>query len=140
MKLKSLLSDFTPFHWTLAAIAGVCLLAAAYLVLTGIGFRLDPFNWTEARADRAEAAATRANANAAARSAEAAGARHTTRLAEQAAAERAAVDQVATRLETEARTAPDASVPLDTARADRLAAGDRRLCDRRPAACRSPAP
>ncbi|MFN4295745.1 MAG: hypothetical protein ACK4FB_02810 [Brevundimonas sp.] len=35
----------------------------------------------------------------------------------------------------EARSAPDASIPLDSARADRLREHDRRLCDLAPGAC-----
>jgi hypothetical protein len=49
------------------------------------------------------------------------------------------IRDLTSRAETEARSAPDADTPLDPARADRLRAHDRGLCNASPSVC-APAP
>lgn len=107
---------------------GVAALAAAAVLLGGLGFRWDPFDLGRRRADRAEQAAATASAEAAARSAEAAAqASQVTRL-DAAVRSTVALERATASSIQIARTADDASTPLDPNRAHRLRAHDGELC------------
>ena len=109
-------------------VVAVGVLAAAAVVLGGLGFRWDPLDLDRKRLERAEAGAAVAERQAAARSAEAAGqAGQVNRL--DAALQSAVTLERATAQSLQiARTADDALTPLDDDRADRLRAHDRELC------------
>lgn len=128
--------DFaTPWGWAISAVFLVAFLGLLVFSLQGVGFRWDPFNLAERRVIRAEGQAARAIQDSSARRIETAGAQDTTRLVEAATAATAAVDQAAAHHTHQARSAPDANVPLDSARAGRISDGDRQLCALRPAVC-----
>lgn len=133
MKLPEL-SRFTPIHWILTAAAAICFIVAGAQVLGSLGFRWDPFNSAERRAEVAEGKAAVATADAGARAAEASGARQTTRLVEQAAADRAAADAIAHDFALQREAQADATIPLPD---DGAALRDawQRLCDLRPSVC-----
>lgn len=50
------------------------------------------------------------------------------------------IREIASRAETEARDAPDATTPLSQERADRLRLNDQRVCDSAPTICSNPDP
>lgn len=109
----------------------VLLLAAAILlgvVAVRLGLRWDPFGLDERRLEQAEARAFAAEVEAAARGLEVEGALdQQVRLDSHNRTVRAADAAVAVVIQ-QSGAADDASVPLDPARADRLAAHDRELC------------
>lgn len=125
---------FTPTHWLLVAAAAICALVAVSLVMGGLGFRWDPLNLAERRADRAEAAAAAARSDGAARAAEAAGARANTRLVERAAADQAAATEVVHRYAIQLEASAHDPNPSPDDGADLRDVVDR-LCDLRPAVC-----
>lgn len=123
--MTPILKALTPLGWLAL---GVAVLAAAAIVLGGLGFRWDPLQLDRRRADRAEQALVVAGAGIAARSAEAVG--QAGQIARLDAAHKTAVtlNRVTTRSIQTARTADDASTPLPSDRADRLRDHDRELC------------
>ena len=80
------------------------------------------------RANRAEAQRDFSQADAENRSLEVEGEREQAARVETFHTSEVIIRDLTSRAETEARSAPDASTPLDTARADRLRAHDRGLC------------
>ena len=120
-----LLKALTPLGWLAV---GVAALAAAVVLLGGLGFRWDPFDLDRRRADRAEQAAAVATAEAAARSAEAAGQAGQVIRLDAAVRSTVALERATAHSIQIARTADDASTPLDPDRADRLRDHDRELC------------
>ena len=133
MKLRDI-SGFTPVHWILIAVAVIAFAVVGVQILGGLGFRWDPFNATERRAEVAEGKAAVATADGAARSAEASGARDTTRLIERGATDRAAADAIAHDFALQREAPADETIPLPD---DGTALRDswQRLCDLRPSVC-----
>lgn len=137
MRLRDV-AAWTPAHWILTAVAVICAVAAFATVAHGLGFRWDPFDQADKRADRAEGKLVTVSRDRDARAVEVAGARDTTRLVEEAAADRAAatdiVNRYARKLEAESHD-PEAlptAVPDD---GDDLRDVIGQLCDLRPASC-----
>jgi hypothetical protein len=125
----------SPWGWALAVLA---LLAFGWLVviaLGGVGFRFDPFNSVQRRADRAEHLAATATADAGARALEVAGARETVVKVEATLRQQHQAAAIAADFANQAREAPDANQPLDPDRVSRLVAADQRLCALDPAIC-----
>ena len=119
------LRTLAPLGWLAL---GLAALAAVALILGGLGFRWDPLDLARRRADRAEQAAAVATAQSTARTAEAEAqtgqvVRLDAALQSAVALERATAHALQT-----ARTADDASTPLDPDRADRLRDHDRQRC------------
>ena len=140
--MKALTRTFnfaTPFGGALsiALMIGFALLTIA--ALKGFGFRFDPFNQAEARADRAEQTAAHAGSDASARGIEAAGAADTTTRVEVVLQQAGAAQRILTPFTSDAKAAPDANAPLDPARAARLRDVDEQLCAVRPSLCAGPA-
>lgn len=119
------LKALTPLGWLAV---GVAVLAAIAVVLGSLGFRWDPFDLARRRADRAEQAAATATAEAAARSAEASGQAGQVARLDAAVRSTVALERATAHSIQIARTADDASTPLDPDRADRLRAHDGELC------------
>lgn len=137
MKLRDLAS-WSPTHWILTALAVVCAIAAFFGVISGLGFRWDPFDLVEKRADRAEARLQTTRSDRDARTAEVVGARATTRLVERAAADRAAATDIVNRYarEVEAQTHdPEASATAVPDDGSDLRDVIGELCDLRPTVC-----
>ena len=136
--MKTLTRTFnfaSPWGWGLAVLA---LLAFGWLVIValgGFGFRFDPFNAAERRADAAETRAVTATIDAGARAQEAAGARDTTVKVERTLDQVRRAETIAVDLTTQARAAPDANQDLDPDRRARLRNEYDRLCAARPAVC-----
>jgi len=130
VRVLGIVRGLTPLAWTLAVgLAVLVVLAFGH----GLGLRWDPFGLTERRLEAAVTHAAAAESDAAARSLEVEGA---ARLAlrvdahqQQAVSVARATDHAA----AHARSAHDASTPLDPARAARLREHDRRLCGLAPA-------
>ena len=121
MSPRDLLRALTPLGWLLVGLAAVAALLA-------LGWRWDPLDLQARRLEHAEIRAAVAESDAAARTLEAEG---EVALRRQASArtETTAAAQAATAVTlNEARTADDASTPLDTGRADRLRRHDDELC------------
>ncbi|MNJ42948.1 hypothetical protein D3C77_379320 [compost metagenome] len=136
--MKALARTFnfaTPAGGLVSAGLLFAFLALIIFALGGAGFRFDPFNSAERRADQAEASAAAATTDAAARQIEAAGARDTTTRVEVALQQAAAAEQAAFSLTSDARIAIDAKDPLDPDRSRRLRDVDDQLCAIRPAIC-----
>lgn len=136
--MKALTRTFnfaTPFGGFLALLmlAGIALLIVA--ALNSFGFRFDPLNRTETRADRAEQTAAHASADAKGRGLEAAGATDTLRRSDAAHAQIRAADAVPAILSPQVRAAPDANQSLAADRLRVLHVGNERLCLVRPSAC-----
>lgn len=128
------LRKFTPLHWILVAVAGVILLAAVASVGRGLGLRWDPFDWTRKRAERAEGQLVIARSDGKARTIEVDGARATTRLVEQAAADQAAAASILHRYALQLEASAHETLPDPDDGADlRSVIGE--LCDLRPAVC-----
>ncbi|WP_271085474.1 hypothetical protein [Brevundimonas sp. NIBR11] len=119
------LKTLTPLGWLAVGVAG---LAAAAVVLGGLGFRWDPFDLNRRRLDRAEQVAASALAEAAARSAEAEGQAGQVARLDAAVRSTVALERVTAHSIQIARSADDSSIPLPNDRADRLRAHDRELC------------
>lgn len=138
MKISDL-RTFTPLHWALIAVAVVCVLMAAGSIANGLGFRWDPLNLTEKRADRAVADAGRARVDASARRVETAGAQATTRKVERAASDRAAATEIVHRYALQLEAPSHDPIPIPDDGADlRDVLGE--LCQLRPAVCSDPGP
>ncbi|MBK1970816.1 hypothetical protein JIX58_03405 [Brevundimonas diminuta] len=105
------------------------------LALGAVGFRFDPFDSLQKRADRAEASAAAANTDAAARRIESAGAADTVRRIDRITVQIRAADAIAHQSALSAQDAPDAKHPVDPARLARLRHADQQLCDLRPGIC-----
>ena len=105
------------------------------LALGAVGFRFDPFDSLQKRADRAEASAAAANTDAAARRIESAGAADTVRRIDRITVQIRAADAIAHQSALSAQDAPDAKHPVDPARLARLRHADQQLCDLRPVIC-----
>lgn len=91
------------------------------------------------RANRLEAQRDLAQADAENRGLEVEGEREQAQRVETFHTSEVIIRDLTSRAETEARSAPDAATPLDPARADRLRAHDRGLCEQSPRLC-APAP
>lgn len=113
----------------------VAAVGLAVLVLGAIGFRFDPFDSLQKRADRAEAAAVAANTDAAARRIESAGAADTVQRIDRITVQIRAADAIAHQSALSAQDASDAKHPVDPARLARLRHADQQLCDLRPGIC-----
>jgi len=122
----------SPFGVILLLIVAVGL---AILSLGAVGFRFDPFDSLQKRADRAEASAAAANADAAARRIESAGAADTVQRIDRVTVQIRAADAIAHQSALSAQDAPDAKHPVDPARLARLRHADQQLCDLRPGIC-----
>ena len=115
------------------------LIVAATVLGHGLGLRWDPFDLSGRRLRAAEARAAIAVADAGARRLE------SERMADQARRldhlhqQAVSVARVTAEAAAQARSAPDASTPLDPARAGRLLRHDRELCRLAPAVCGSAA-
>ena len=119
------LRTLAPLGWLALSLVA---LAAVVLILGGLGFRWDPFDLTRRRADRAEQTAAVATAQAAARAAEVEGQTAQVVRIDAALQSAVALERATAHALQIARTADDASTPLDTDRADRLRDHDRQLC------------
>ncbi|MCZ4107592.1 hypothetical protein O3U67_05850 [Brevundimonas diminuta] len=111
------------------------VIGLALLVLGALGFRFDPFDRLQKRADWAEASAAAANADAAARRIESAGAADTVQRIDRITVQIRAADAIAHQSALSAQDAPDAKHPVDPARLARLRHADQQLCDLRPGIC-----
>ncbi|HYD28255.1 hypothetical protein [Brevundimonas sp.] len=121
----------------------LCLVALAVAVVAlahGLGLRWDPFGLAERRLRAAEARAAASASDAFARRLEAEGLAGQARRLDQSHQQTVAVERVTAETTAQARSAHDASTPLDPARADRLLRHDRELCRLAPAVCPSAAP
>lgn len=123
--------------WFAVAAAGCAVL---WIVGHGLGLRWDPFGQTERRLRAAEARAGQARSDAVARRLEAEGEADQARRLQQHHHQTLAVARVTERAVAQARSAHDADLPLDPARAARLGDHDRRLCELQPALCAAAAP
>jgi len=122
----------TPLGWALAvAVALVAVLALG----RGLGLRWDPFGLAGRRLAAAEARTATAEADAAARRLEVEGAADQARRLDIHHQQAVSVARATESAADQARSAHDASIPLDPARAARLREHDRRLCDLAPAVC-----
>ncbi|MBD3832876.1 MAG: hypothetical protein IE910_05950 [Brevundimonas sp.] len=115
-----------------ALVVGFMLLVVA---LGALGFRFDPLNLTAKRANQAEAAAVVSQDDASARRLESAGAADTAQRIDRITVQIRAADDIAHRSALAAQDAPDAHLPLDPARLDRLRLADEQLCQLSPAVC-----
>lgn len=125
MNAGSILRTLTPLGWLTLTLMGLALCG---LMLGGLGFRWDPFEFTRRRAERAEVAAAQARSEASARAAEAEG--QSAQIARLDAAHTLIrrTEAATTPILLEARTAHDADLPLSPDRLDRLRAHDDQLC------------
>ncbi|WP_307365463.1 hypothetical protein [Brevundimonas sp. SORGH_AS_0993] len=120
-----ILRRLTVLGWAVVLAVGLALMLAA---LAGLGFRWDPLGLERRRLEAARAGAAVAAAERQARSLEAEAAvaqarrleTHHTQITAGARATAAAVSQ--------ARSADDADIPVESRRADRLRGHDRELC------------
>jgi hypothetical protein len=126
------LRALTPLGWSLAV---AVLFMAALALGHGLGLRWDPFGLAGRRLAAAEARAATAESDAAARRLEVEGAADQVRRLDLHHQQARSVAVATVRAEIDARSAHDASVPLDPARAARLREHDRRLCKLAPAVC-----
>ena len=132
MRAWSLLRVLTPAGWSLLAVA---LVAAVVVLGHGLGLRWDPFDLAGRRLRTAEAHAAAAVSDAVARGLESEGRTEQDRRLEHHHQQALAVERATAVAAAQARSAHDASIPLDTARADRLVRHDRELCRLAPAVC-----
>ncbi|MGZ9114622.1 MAG: hypothetical protein ACXW3K_08365 [Brevundimonas sp.] len=122
----------TPLGWSVTIVlAGAATAALGH----GLGLRWDLFGLAERRLAVAERRATAAESDAAARRLEVEGAGDQARRLHIHHQQAASVARETGRAEAHARSAHDASISLDPARAARLREHDRRLCDLSPAVC-----
>lgn len=131
--MRALLRLPTPAGWIVLAAALVVLAAG---VGHGLGLRWDPFDLSGRRFRAAEARAAIAVADAGARRLETEGRADQARRLEHLHQQAVAVARVTADASSQARSAHDASTPLDPARAGRLLHHDRELCRLSPALCR----
>ena len=132
MRALSILRVLTPAGWGLLAVALVLVVA---LLGHGLGLRWDPFGLAERRLRTAEARAAAAASDAVARGLEAEGRADQARRLQHHHQQAVAVERATALATAQARSAHDASIPLDPARADRLVRHDRELCRHAPAVC-----
>lgn len=136
MRPLDLLRGLTPLGW----LAALLLLAGAILWIGhGLGLRWDPFDLAQRRITAAETRADIARADAAARALEVEGADAQAERLDRQTRQTLAADRITAVAASDARSAHDASTPLDPDRAARLRDHDRRLCDLARAVCQ-PAP
>lgn len=107
----------------------------AVALMDGFGFRFDPLDSAERRADRAEGLAAAALSDGAARTVEAAGADDTTARVEIFHHQADRITAAIARDAVASAAAKDAADPLDPDRARRIRAADDALCALRPAVC-----
>jgi hypothetical protein len=117
------------------ALGVVGVLGVSLIVLSGLGFRWDPFGLARHRLQVAEAAASLARADAAARRLEVEGAEEQMQRLDRLHQQTVAVARTTARAAAEARRAHDAETPLEPGRMARLSAHDRELCRLAPAVC-----
>lgn len=132
--MPSFLRAPTPVGWGLLFAA---LVLAVVWLGHGLGLRWDPFGLAERRLRTAEAHAAAAASDALARGLEADGMAEQARRLEHHHQQAVAVERSTAVATAQARSAHDASIPLDPARADRLVRHDRELCRLAPVVCRS---
>lgn len=130
--MRALLRLPTPIGWMVLALAAVLTTG---LLGRGLGLRWDPFDLSGRRLRAAETQASMAQADADARRFETEESAAQARRLEHFHRQAVAVAQATAQSTAQARSAPDASTPLDTARAGRLLRHDRELCRLAPAAC-----
>ena len=136
MRPLSVLRVLTPVGWSLLAAA---LLLAVVVLGHGLGLRWDPFGLAERRLRTAEAHAAAAASDALARGLETEGMAEQARRLEHHHQQAVAIERATAVARAQARSAHDASIPLDPARAGRLVRHDHELCRLAPAIC-GPAP
>lgn len=125
--------SLTPIGWI---VAGVALLLAVAAIAWGWNNFWAWLPWSgEARLNRAEARAGRAESDASARRLETQGNADQVRRTEAYGDIRVRVEAATAESLIQARSAPDATDPLAADRAARLRDHDRRLCDLAPASC-----
>lgn len=137
MSPSAFLRTLTPIGW-LALLAALGMAIA--IVGHGVGLRWDPFGVAGRRLARAEATAAAARSEAMARSLETGGMADQGRRLEHLHQQTVAVERTTALAAAQARSAHDASTPLDPARADRLVRHDRELCRITPDICAPAAP
>ena len=137
MRAWSLLRVLTPAGWSLLAVA---LVGAAVVLGHGLGLRWDPFDLAGRRLRTAEAHAAAAVSDAVARGLESEGRTEQAGRLEHHHQQALAVERATAVAAAQARSAHDASIPLDPARADRLVRHDRELCRITPDICAAAAP
>lgn len=135
--MRVLLRVLTPAGWIVLAAA---LIILAVMAGHGLGLRWDPLDLSGRRIRAAEARAATAAAEVSARRHEKEGMAEQARRLEHLHQQAVGVAQATAATTAHARSAPDASTPLDPARADRLLRHDRELCRLAPAACGPSAP
>lgn len=132
MRGLAVLRALGPPGWSVAvALALVAVMALG----RGLGLRWDPFDLAGRRLAAAEARAVAAGADADARRLEVEGAAEQTRRLVLHHQQDVLVARATDHAVTHARTADDASNPLDPDRLARLRDHDRRLCQLAPAVC-----
>lgn len=127
-----MLRILTPRGWALGLVG---VLGMSLILLSGLGFRWDPFGLARHRLQVAEAAASLARAEVAARQLEVEGAVGQMQRLDRLHQQTVAVARTTARAEAEARRAHDAETPLEPGRMARLSAHDRELCRLAPAVC-----
>lgn len=126
--------------WAIIACFGVILFVGAGLARPSfLGFKFDPFGMDRRKIENLTTERDYARSDASARSLEVEGMVEQQARIEAAANRAARAAAIAAQATTEARSAPDANIPLDPSRADRLHAVDRELCALSPASCAGPA-
>ena len=134
MRALSILRVLTPAGWGLLTLA---LVLAVVALGHGLGLRWDPFGLAGRRLRTAEAQAAAAVSDALARGLESEGRTEQAGRLEHHHQQALAVERATAVAAAQARSAHDASIPLDPARADRLVRHDGELCRLAPAVCRS---
>ena len=137
MKGLSILRVPTPLGWGLTVAA---LIVVAAVLGHGLGLRWDPFGLGQRRLERAEARVATADSDALARGLETEGMAGQARRLDQLHQQAVAAERATALATAQARSAHDASTPLDQARADRLVRHDRELCRLAPDICAAAAP
>lgn len=122
MRVSELTRFLGPAGWL---VVGVVVFVAALIAMGALGFRFDPFDFAERRADRAEGVATHAQSDASARHIEAAGA-DDTRVRTEAAQNR--ISDARAVAAAHSQEVPDEDPLLDPAAFDRLRRVDEQLC------------
>lgn len=117
------------------AVGAALALIAAVALAHGIGLRWDPFDLAGRRLRAAEARADAAVSDAGARRLESEGRADQARRLDHLHQQALAVEQATAAAAAQARSAHDASTPLDSARAGRLLRHDGELCRLSPAVC-----
>lgn len=142
MKGPSILKRLNLIAWGPAA-WGLCLVAVAVAVVAlghGLGLRWDPLDIAGRRLRITETHAAASASDALARRLETEGLADQARRLDQSHQQAVAVTRATAEATTQARSARNASTPLDSARADRLLRHDRELCRLAPAVCAPASP